>query len=511
MPPAPSNKPVGLQISLVAFVLLSIIFGVMAFSFHRSLSDAQAAAQKAKNELSNVNKARGDADADVTALKNLVGLKLTTVSSNDPNDATSVTGASRQKMAEAKAFAGNSLVETIDKILQAYNATEADRATVQASLAELNGKYEAQESRYRALADEHDAARKKAEADLRDITRSRDEALAAKDQEISKLRNEWNNAQAEIQNITEQREKERKRFNDEITRLEGINDKLRDELDELKQQSFEVADGVIRWVENSTGMVYINLGSADNLRPRTTFSVYAKDASGIGRGQEDIKGNIEVVRIIDAHTAAAKITDEDLLRPMAPGDQVYSPLWNAGRVEQFSFVGLLDLDNDGRSDRDLLHQIVATAGAVIDNEVDDDGVRTPEGGSITERTKFLVLGDIPDMAKIARAEDRERAQKIMDHLKDMRKEARLNGVRIVNLNDFLAYIGYKPKRRLFQPGQERPFNLTAGAHSTAVNEPLMKSSRESSGQVSGAITRTKNTRQQVSPGTTSKVFGSKRD
>ena len=32
--------------------------------------------------------------------------------------------------------------------------------------------------------------------------------------------------------------------------------------------------------------------------------------------------------------------------------------------------------------------------------------------------------------------------------------------------DFLAYIGYKPKRRLFQPGQERPYNLKSGAHST---------------------------------------------
>ena len=179
----------------------------------------------------------------------------------------------------------------------------------------------------------------------------------------------------------------------------------------MKQQSFEVADGIIRWVENSNGMVYINLGSDDKLKERTTFSVYAKDSSGIGKGQEDIKGSIEVVRIIDAHTAAAKIVDEDLYRPMAQGDQIYSPLWTAGRAERFSFVGAMDLDNDGRSDRGLLHQIVATAGAEIDNEVDDEGNRIPpveEGGAITERTKFLVLGDIPDMSKLSRPEDKER-------------------------------------------------------------------------------------------------------
>ena len=98
----------------------------------------------------------------------------------------------------------------------------------------------------------------------------------------------------------------------------------------------------------------------------------------------------------------------------------------------------------------------------------------------------------------------------MGHLKDLRKEARLNGVRIVNLNDFLGYIGYKPKRRLFQPGQDRPFNLKAGAHSAGVNEPVVKGNRESSGQVSGSINSRKGTKQQVSPGTTSQVFGPKR-
>jgi molecular chaperone GrpE (heat shock protein) len=508
MAPAPSNKPVGLQIALVAFVLLTLIFGVMAFSFHRSLSDAQAAELKARNELSGVNKARGDADSNVTALKSLVGLKLETVQSNDPNDATTVVGAANRKIGEAGANAGMNLMETLDKLLQSYNATEADRAMVQQRLGELQQQYQQQEERYGAVAAEHDNARRKAEADLRDIVRSRDEALAAKDQEISELRKQWNDAQAEIQNINEQRDKERKKYSDELTRLEGINDKLRDELDELKQQTFEVADGVVRWVEFGTGMVYINLGSADNLRPRTTFSVYAKDSSGIGRGLEQIKGMIEVVKIIDAHTAAAKIRDEDLYRPIAPGDQIYSPLWHPGRVEQFSFVGLIDIDNDGRSDRELLHQVVETAGAKIDNEVDDEGNRTGDG--ITERTKFLVLGDIPDISQLARPEEEEKAQRIMSHLKDMRREARLNGVRIVNLNDFLGYIGYKPKRRVFQPGQERPYNLTSGSQSTATNEPIQKGSRESSGQVSGFITRDKHTRQQVSPGATSKVFGPNR-
>ncbi len=503
MAPTASSKPIGLQISLVFFVLTTLILAVTTYMFHRSYSDGQASVIEATNKMQQIQKLATDADNKVTALKGHIGLKLDAVESNDPADATTVGGGVRAKISSAGPNAGTDLVTTIDKILQAHNVTDADRTQISSRLAAQNAEVLALQARYQAMADVHDAAKKKAEADLRDIARNRDELLAAKDREIAELRKMYNDSQAEIANITEQREKERKKAADEITRLEGINDKLRDELDVLKQQSFEVADGLIRRVENETRLVWVNLGSADYLRPRVTFSVYAKDNSGIGRGQDDIKGMIEITRIIDAHMAEGKITDEDILRPMAPGDQIYSPLWNPGRVEQFSMVGIIDIDNDGRSDREMMHQIIATAGAAIDNEVDDEGNRTGDG--INERTKFLVLGDIPDIAKLARPEDQERVQKIIDHLKDLRKEARLNGVRIVNLNDFMAYLGVKPRRRLFQPGQERPYNLTAGAHSTAVNAPIMKG-RESAGQVSGALSRKKYTPQPESSGQTSKAF-----
>jgi hypothetical protein len=88
----------------------------------------------------------------------------------------------------------------------------------------------------------------------------------------------------------------------------------------------------------------------------------------------------------------------------------------------------------------------------------------------------------------------------------MRQEARLHGVKIISLNDFLSYIGYKPKRRLFKPGQERPFNLKAGAASAGINEPI--GDRASAGQVSGSYGgRNRPATQQTSPGTTSKLFG----
>jgi hypothetical protein len=90
--------------------------------------------------------------------------------------------------------------------------------------------------------------------------------------------------------------------------------------------------------------------------------------------------------------------------------------------------------------------------------------------------------------------------------KTLVSEARQRGVRLVNLDDFLAYIGYVPKRRLFLPGDpNNRFNLKAGARSASIEEPM--GDRTSSGQVSGAYSRNRRLKQPSASGQTSKLFG----
>ena len=57
-------------------------------------------------------------------------------------------------------------------------------------------------------------------------------------------------------------------------------------LQDLWDQIKEVPTGYIRYVDSTNRLVYINLGSADKLPLRTTFAVYAKSNSGVGRGKE---------------------------------------------------------------------------------------------------------------------------------------------------------------------------------------------------------------------------------
>jgi hypothetical protein len=503
---AASNKPVALQVSLVIAVVCFIAASIVAYMQWSNNSQIQTQATTAQANEKKVMTQFQTVSNELAALKAQIGLKLERV--GDAQDNTTVIGASVAKITQTGPNAGPDFVSTIDKMLAALGATDENRKQVATQLQEMDAKYLALKDEWTAIAQAHDNAKQQAETDKQELIRNRDEQLAAKDQEIGRIQKDLRDREAENANLIEQATKERTRLGNEITRLESINDKIREELDTIKQVSFEVADGLIRKVDNSSRMVWLNIGSADRIQPRITFSVYDRESSGIGRGMEGIKGKIEVTRVIDANMSEAKILEEDLYRPMSAGDQIYSPLWNPGRVENFSFIGIIDIDNDGRDDREQLHQIVATSGAKIDNEVNEKGERIGKG--ITESTKFLVLGEIPEIADLATDAEKAAVTKINEHLTEMRREARLNGVRLVSLTDFLAYIGYKAKRRLFQPGQERPFNLKAGAHSTAVNESI-EQNRDSTGNVSGAILKGSRQKQQdVSPGTTSKLFGTKK-
>jgi hypothetical protein len=187
---------------------------------------------------------------------------------------------------------------------------------------------------------------------------------------------------------------------------------------------------------------------------------------------------------------------------MSQGDPIYTPLWSPGRTEFFSFAGFIDLDGDGHSDRELLHELIGAAGGKIDNEVDDEGNR--KGERITVQTKFLVVGRLPDPSLTADAEEKDTYFQILKHFEDMESEARRQGVRQINLGDFLSFIGYKPSQRLWHPGEGSPYKLKSGSRSTSVRATI--GNRESSGRTAGVYSRSKRLKQPTSSGQTSGAF-----
>ncbi len=351
-------------------------------------------------------------------------------------------------------------------------------------------------------------ARQKAEDQLQKLVKEHGEEIDRKDQLISQLRQERDELNAQLARVIAEKDAIIAQRDERIAQQSRSLTRLRREKFEREDLSFEIPDGKVVYVDRDRGLLTINLGREDGLRVGTTFSVYEKDNSGIGRRDlEDIKAKIEVTRIQGPHRAEARILDprdavkerpEDdidsyfarssryyqssLLRPISVGDPVYSPAFSKGAVERFSFVGLVDLDGDGKSDRETLHNLVRAAGGKIDNEVDDEGNFTAREG-ISYETKFLVIGDLGDPTETEDAKRQAVIQRIQEKAKTLREEALDNGVRIVTLRAFLSYLGYQPTASPWVKGEDYQTQLKAGAASSGVSEVL--GGRVSQGNVSG--------------------------
>lgn len=194
--------------------------------------------------------------------------------------------------------------------------------------------------------------------------------------------------------------------------------------------------GQVLRIDVKRKMVWINLGSANNLPRRTTFGVYARPA-GPGFLKKERKGSVVVTRVLGPHFSEARILKQDADRPFAIGDRTHTPLWSPGDAVNCALVGLFDIDGDGTSDRKLIHDLITNAGGEIISEVDDQGRRT--GRSLTAKTRFLVFGTMPDPKATKDPKQREIAKRIGKHASNMRAEARKHGVRVVMLKDLLSY------------------------------------------------------------------------
>ncbi len=519
---AASNKSVGLQITLAIFAMLAVIGWVAFYMQFRELADNKARFDKATADKQVADKSASDFLDQITYFKAAAGYNQPDVGDPDQNAANTVIGAIAIDVGKVNSAHGpvptSTLAATIEFLSQRVTDLTSQVGLDSTQLATRNTELAALRGQYQQQVDQHQGARRSAETDLANLRDTTKEQLDARQKQIEDLARSLSDVQIEFDEAQATWTAERKKYVADHEQLVIQVDDLRNKLKDATRVSFERPDGLVRWVDNTAGLVWINLGSQDRLRLRTTFSVYRKAHHGVARGAEDIKGQIEVTRIVDNHTAEARILDHDIYDPISRNDPVYTPLWSPGRTEIFAVIGLVDLDQDGVLDRDQFHDIVADAGAKLNHEVLDDGTRvryegfpdkfinwTEDSPTLDSDTKYLILADIPDPALALREEDKTVREMIAANLLAMRNEARLKGIEEIRLSDFLEHIGYRPQRRLYVPGLvDRPFNLRAGAASVGTNE--LVGDRTAAGAVSGVYGRSKRLKPQTSAGQTSNLY-----
>ncbi len=505
---AAANKSTGLQIALVFTVMSTIIALVVAFLQYRAAADAEAGRAADRDQHNKTEKERQVATTNLQSLRQFLGYPNTEeIGKQDTEGDNSVIGQVRTLMTRVAPgdLTQPTVAATLQKVGQELDTLQKARTALNEKTIDLNKQVLALRTEYQGMADADKKARLKAEQDRGEAQSSKEEAVVKIEKQVAERQAKIQELEATNQQVKSDSQKRDEANNSRIGNLVKINSGLRTEKDAHEKWSFEVPSGRIELVDLDTQHVWINRGSRDNLRKGTTFSVYKQVNEGVARGLRDIKGAIEVTRVLP-DMAEARITRDRISDPIVKNDEVYTPLWAPGRKEKFAFVGLVDLDNDGVNDREVLHDLVAASGGEIIDEVDDKGVRHPTAGNISVGTKFLVVGKIPDMTE-AKPDDKEPYRLIGEAHKNMVKEAHEHGVRVVALTDFLNYIGYEPGRRIWRPGVTQAWNLHQGMHGN-VARPDNADRPESMGKTSRAFTDPTG-KQMESTGKTSKAFEGK--
>jgi hypothetical protein len=204
-------------------------------------------------------------------------------------------------------------------------------------------------------------------------------------------------------------------------------------------------------------MPYINLGSADALTPQITFSVHAAGLDG--RLNPVAKGTVEVVRVIGSHLAQARVTSvKDAKKdPIVKGDRLFNPTWDPSRKRHVAIAGAADLGGEGYDNTEDLRKLLTRQGVVLDAYIDTKDDKQPKvaGKGITIHTDYLILADSLEGVNHPKARDKEYSARFDKLVRDMRETAATTGVTIITLRKYLDMIGYRAPKVLGNTGYGR--------------------------------------------------------
>ncbi len=299
-----------------------------------------------------------------------------------------------------------------------------------------------------------EAQRVQAEAEA-NLRKTREEFTAYRNQlnqEKGQMAQQVDQTRTALTDLQSKSQQEIDTLQKQVKNRDLIIDRRDEQLQEVTSTTFEVPDGKITWVNPKTGIVYLNLGRADGLRRQVTFSVYGVDVNNLAR--EETKGAIEVTRVVDDHLSEARITQDDLKQPILPGDVIYTPLWNSQSALHFALVGVMDINGDGQDDREIIRRLIQVNNGTIDAEDVDGEIK----GKVTNRTRYLVRGEVPTVSDDADAA----TGASQDAWTQMMRQATELGVEQMSIDKLLDFVGYDGEKRTIPLGRDaRPEDFPA--------------------------------------------------
>ena len=193
---------------------------------------------------------------------------------------------------------------------------------------------------------------------------------------------------------------------------------------------------------------YISIGSNEGLSPQVTFSIHSVGPNG--KLNPTPKGTVEVVRILGGNQALARITSTKDARkdPIVKGDRLFNPTWDPNRHRRVAIAGVADLGGDGGDNSDDLRRLLTRQKVALDAYIDIKDDKTPKlvGKGVSVNTDYLVLGEGLNSLRGGKRFEADYVLKYTAHVEKLKADAKNNGVAIISLQRYLDMIGYQPPK-----------------------------------------------------------------
>jgi hypothetical protein len=213
--------------------------------------------------------------------------------------------------------------------------------------------------------------------------------------------------------------------------LTTIIRELRDQV-ERPMPTLDIPDGRVTAVDYERREVVLDITSRQGVRPQLRMSIFDSASPDISNGKP--KGNIQVTHVGESSSTARIIMTNGPIESIRVGDHVYSPYWSPDGPARFALVGMMDVNRDGKDDRDELKRMIQEAGGSIDFDLPPPDVGQ-EAGTLMPVIDWYVTDD----------RTRPEAQ-FAKRMGQVIKEARFDGIRPMPIGRLLASLGYDMRK-----------------------------------------------------------------
>jgi len=472
-----ANESQGLKIAVAAFITLTVILAVTSYFLYSGYSSAEARLETANSELTKAKSASSTALTQYEEMRRKIG---TRAEDYEPakdeinghfkkiderlNNLQNAVNAAVQKAQAAGAGAqGPELQETrdnIQRIIASYRgepnktySSSLDRfaelmenvgllsTELSLNYTDLRNRLESATSVSKAQVDVQTKSATDSAADLQAEHKKHDEERGNLLTKVDQLQTDNDKKGTEIASLQQRLKQQEEDLTNRIGTLSTIIRELRDRV-ERTENTLDRPDGYITFVDYGSREVQLNVNRSQGARPQMMLTVF--DAHSAGIPTEKPKGTIELVKVGEQNSVGRIVKTMNPIEPLRIGDIVYSPAWSPNTPMRFALVGIMDVNRDGKDDRQELKRMIEEAGGVVDFDLPPLDVGK-ETGQLSPRIDWYVIDERPPLRdSYRRTSDASvlRESTLAKRMGEVIKEARLDGIRPMPIGRLLNFLGY---------------------------------------------------------------------